>query len=68
APTYHPSASEFQDPLAYIRSIRPEAEAYGICKIVPPAGWKPPFAHSPSKLRFQTKKQDLSLLDGGARL
>ena len=38
-PVFHPSAEEFnQDPLKYIEAIRPVAERYGICKIVPPAG------------------------------
>jgi hypothetical protein len=27
-------------PLDYIDKIRPVAQPYGICKIVPPEGWK----------------------------
>ncbi|MCE3050236.1 hypothetical protein HAX54_046715 [Datura stramonium] len=33
---------EFEDTLTYMASIRTKAEAYGICRIVPPASWKPP--------------------------
>jgi jmjN domain len=44
-PTFFPTVAEFQgNPLHYIEKIRPVAERYGICKIVPPAGWNPaPF-------------------------
>ena len=50
------------------RSIRAEGEAYGICKIKPPAGWKPPFAQSHDTFKFGVKKQDLSVLEGKGRL
>ncbi|GER34913.1 transcription factor jumonji (jmj) family protein [Striga asiatica] len=43
APVFYPSKEEFEDTLKYISSIRPEAEKYGICRIVPPPSWKPPF-------------------------
>ncbi|KAF9340148.1 hypothetical protein BGZ91_003255, partial [Linnemannia elongata] len=44
APCFYPTAEQFIEPLKYIESIRPEAEKAGICKIIPPAGWKPTFA------------------------
>lgn len=42
APVFYPSEEEFEDTLNYIASIRARAEAYGICRIVPPPSWKPP--------------------------
>ncbi|XP_073271797.1 putative lysine-specific demethylase JMJ16 isoform X1 [Primulina huaijiensis] len=42
APVFYPSEEEFEDTLKYIASIRSKAETYGICRIVPPASWKPP--------------------------
>lgn len=42
-PVFHPTMEEFQDPMVYIRSISDHAKNFGICKIVPPVGWKMPF-------------------------
>jgi len=44
APTFRPTWEEFQDPLKYMLSIRQEGSKYGICRVVPPLGWRPPFA------------------------
>ncbi|KAK1421161.1 hypothetical protein QVD17_23298 [Tagetes erecta] len=44
APVFHPTEEEFEDTLKYISSIRDKAEAYGICRIVPPSSWKPSCA------------------------
>nr|GEV73798.1 lysine-specific demethylase 5B [Tanacetum cinerariifolium] len=62
APVYYPNEEEFRDPLAFIYKIRPEAEKYGICKIVPPANWKPPFALDLDKFKFPTKTQAIHRL------
>jgi hypothetical protein len=43
APEFRPSAAEWANPIAYIEKIRVEAEAFGIAKIIPPAGWEPPY-------------------------
>lgn len=57
---------EFQDTLSYIASIRPKAEAYGICKIVPPPSWKPPCPLKEKEVweraKFSTRIQQVDLL------
>jgi len=35
-------SQEFKDAIGYISSIRPQAEKYGICRIIPPSSWRPP--------------------------
>ena len=40
---FYPSVDAFKDPMTYIRSISGTAKNYGLCKIVPPEGWKMPF-------------------------
>jgi len=37
-PVFHPTAEEFRDPFAYIKSISSVAAQAGIAKIVPPEG------------------------------
>lgn len=44
APEYRPTLEEWKDPMAYVEKIRQEAENFGIAKIIPPAGWAPPYA------------------------
>ncbi|KAJ9173612.1 hypothetical protein P3X46_016729 [Hevea brasiliensis] len=62
APVYYPSEEEFKDPLGYIYKIRAEAEKYGICKIVPPKSWTPPFALNLDNFSFPTKTQAIHQL------
>lgn len=39
----------------------------GICKIVPPAGWRPPFAINEKAFRFRTRVQQLNCIDALSR-
>ncbi|CAI7783834.1 unnamed protein product [Closterium sp. NIES-53] len=61
-PVFHPSPEEFADPLRFIARVRPIAEPCGMCRIVPPPGWDPPFALDRAKFRFRTKVQALHQL------
>ncbi|XP_057812200.1 lysine-specific demethylase JMJ18-like [Salvia miltiorrhiza] len=66
APIFYPTEEEFQDTVGYIESIRPRAEAYGICKIVPPPSWKPPCPLKEKEVwersKFSTRIQQVDLL------
>ncbi|KAI9355372.1 hypothetical protein DFJ73DRAFT_623678 [Zopfochytrium polystomum] len=67
APTFRPTAAEWKDPLKYIESIRPNAEEFGLCKIVPPESWNPPFALDSQTFRFETRIQRLNSMEGSTR-
>ncbi len=62
APTFCPTAAEFENPLRYILSVREEAEKYGICCIQPPPTWKPPFMIDLNKLKVPTRVQKINEL------
>ncbi|CAM0946835.1 unnamed protein product [Alopecurus aequalis] len=62
APVFRPTEEEFADPLAYVARIRPLAERYGICRIVPPPSWSPPRALDVAALPFPTKRQPIHRL------
>ncbi|MBA0832941.1 hypothetical protein Goarm_017290 [Gossypium armourianum] len=66
APVFYPTEKEFEDTLNYIASIRPKAEKYGICRIVPPSSWKPPCPLKEKNIwenaRFATRVQRVDKL------
>lgn len=66
APVFYPNEEEFKDTLKYIASIRPRAEPYGICRIVPPSSWKPPCPLKEANIwqnsKFTTRVQNLDKL------
>ncbi|VEL13870.1 unnamed protein product [Protopolystoma xenopodis] len=68
APNFQPNFQEFQDPLVYIASIAPIASQYGICKIRPPLGWRPPFAPDPRSFTFTPRLQNLSDIGANNRI
>ena len=65
-PVYHPSAEQWLDPLAFIRSIMVECAPWGLCRLVPPSGWSPPFALDSSRFAFSTRLQNVHALQSGA--
>ncbi|EEP79039.1 conserved hypothetical protein [Uncinocarpus reesii 1704] len=67
APTFRPTEEEFKDPMEYIRKIAPEGKKYGICKIIPPDSWDPPFAIDTERFHFRTRRQELNSVEGGTR-
>jgi len=68
APTFYPTALEFQQPMVYIAKIRSQAEKYGICKIKPPPGWQPPFAVDVDNCKFTPRIQRLNELEAQTRI
>lgn len=66
APVFRPTEEEFGDPLAYLTSLHQRAEAYGICRVVPPPSWKPLCQLTEKNIwgsaRFRTQVQRLDLL------
>ncbi|CAI5724495.1 hypothetical protein KXD40_000932 [Peronospora effusa] len=67
-PVFYPTAKEFKHPLKYISSIRHIGMQAGICKIVPPKGWRPPFAINEKTFRFRTRVQQLNCIEGHSRV
>ncbi|TMW60236.1 hypothetical protein Poli38472_000278 [Pythium oligandrum] len=64
---FYPTEEEFASPMAYIASIQQLAARTGICKIVPPPGWKPAFAidFEGSNVQFETRLQNIHKLQEG---
>lgn len=68
APVFRPTLDEFANPLTYISKIRPVAERYGICKIIPPASWQPPFSLDVDHMQFTPRVQRLNELEARTRV
>ncbi|KAI0216754.1 hypothetical protein L0F63_005367 [Massospora cicadina] len=66
-PTFYPTEEQFLYPDIYISSLRQYAEHYGMCKIVPPASFRPRFAIDLKGFRFKTEVQKLNHLGAKAR-
>lgn len=66
-PVFYPTSDEFKDPMAYIDSISRRVVNYGICKVVPPVGWKMPFVTNTEAFRFKTRLQRLNSIEATSR-
>ncbi|KAL7734057.1 hypothetical protein ACLKA6_011742 [Drosophila palustris] len=56
APIFKPTEKEFADPIEFIERITPIAARFGICKIIPPASFKPECRIS-DEMRFTAYNQ-----------
>ena len=68
APVFTPTTEEFADPMAYIASIRADAQEFGACKIIPPAGWRSRAAGScavPDSMNFSPRLMPIHKLMQG---
>jgi hypothetical protein len=61
-PTVYPSEEEFRDPFRYITSLEQLGLDWGVVKIVPPPGYRPPFSLDTSTLFFRPRRQNLNAL------
>lgn len=68
APVFSPTLEEFENPLKYINKIRPIGQKTGICKIIPPAGWKVPFVLDMDSLKFTPRIQRINELEARTRI
>lgn len=66
APVYTPSAEEWRDPIAYIRSIQEEAARYGICVVKAPVAPAVPAGLVLGGKRFDTRQQYVRDADWGS--
>ena len=57
APVLRPSQAQWANPLAYVASVAPLVSQYGACRLVPPAGWAPPFAMEAEGVRLRPVPQ-----------
>ncbi|KAI4371520.1 hypothetical protein MLD38_019744 [Melastoma candidum] len=66
-PVYYPSREQFEDPLAFLEKIAPEASKYGICKIVSPLTASVPagvvLMREKVGFKFTTRVQPLRLAE-----
>jgi hypothetical protein len=43
-PVFRPTPDEFAKPMEYLEKVAQQATGFGIAKVIPPDGWKPPFS------------------------
>ncbi|RUS79517.1 hypothetical protein EGW08_012715 [Elysia chlorotica] len=60
--TFHPTDTEFSDPMAYISKIQKEAECHGMCRIIPPSSWKLDSSKLIEDVRFTSQVQSVHRL------
>uniref|UniRef100_A0A914GVK5 Oxysterol-binding protein n=1 Tax=Globodera rostochiensis TaxID=31243 RepID=A0A914GVK5_GLORO len=65
---FSPSLRPIIQPKKLCRKIRPEAQQFGLIKIIPPPSFRPPFCIDPAKFEFVPRVQRLNEVDALFRL
>ena len=69
APVFVPTEEEFAEgPIRYVASIRAKAEPFGICRIIPPRSFRPPFALDMHEFSFTPRVQRLNEIEALTRV
>ena len=60
--TLYPTLEEFSNPVTFLEATLRYSDKYGIVKVVPPDGWRPPVVPQDLSLMFETKLQRINRL------
>ncbi|XP_033101564.1 protein Jumonji-like [Anneissia japonica] len=61
APVLYPNQGSWSDPIAYVTAMSDDLEKCGICKVVPPKGWRPECKLK-DDMKFNTEVQYINRL------
>ncbi|KAF8821913.1 histone lysine demethylase JMJC1/KDM5D/JARID1D [Cardiosporidium cionae] len=64
-PSVQPTEDLFKEPVKLFEKYHEYGRKYGAVKLIPPAGWKPPFSLDLESMEFQVREQHIHKLSTG---